>query len=323
MVWPSCTVSWWTGLRARIDAMTALPRWVPASGSFATLGRCTAWLFLSVIVWACPYAQAVQIVDDRGVRVTIRKPAARIVSILPSLTEMVCQLGQCQRLVGVDRYSNFPQSVRLLPRVGGGLDPSVEAIVALRPDLVLLATSSPVAARLESLGLVVVALEPKRYADVQRVLEQVARVLDVPGAQQLWQEIEAGVDAAARSVPASVRGKRVYFEVNGAPYAAGAASFIGETLQRLGVRNIVPAELGPFPKINPEFVVRADPDLIMVGDATFVGMAQRPGWSALRAIVQDRVCVFDPAESDIMVRAGPRIAEAARTMARCLVRHLP
>lgn len=281
------------------------------------------WLCLCVLAWLSPAAHALQIVDDRGVQVTIRQSPARIVSILPSLTEMVCQLGQCQRLVGVDRYSNFPQSVRSLPRVGGGLDPSVEAIVALRPDIVLLATSSPVAARLESLGLVVLALEPKRYADVHRVLEQVARVLGVPGAQQLWQQIEAGVDAAARSLPPAVRGKRIYFEVNGAPYAAGTASFIGETLQRLGMRNIVPAELGPFPKINPEFVVRADPDLIMVGDATFAGMAQRPGWAAMRAIAQHRVCVFDPAESDIMVRAGPRIAEAAQAMARCIVRHLP
>ncbi len=236
-------------------------------------------LWVCIVLWACPIAHALQIVDDRGAQVTIQQPPKRIVSILPSLTEMVCQLGQCQRLVGVDRYSNFPESVRLLPRVGGGLDPSVEAIVALRPDIVFLATSSPVAARLESLGLVVLALEPKQYADIRRVLEQVARVLDVPGAQQLWQQIEAGVEAAARSVPPSVRGKRIYFEVNSAPYAAGPTSFIGETLQRLGMRNIVPAELGPFPKINPEF--------------------------------------------DIMVRAGPRIAEAARAMVRCLVRHLP
>lgn len=280
------------------------------------------WWVCAVLL-LCPAVHALQITDDRGVQVTIAQPPSRIVSILPSLTEMVCQLGECRRLVGVDRYSNFPESVRSLPRVGGGLDPSVESIVALRPDLVLLATSSPAAARLESLGLVVLALEPKRFADVQRALQLVGQVLGVPGAPQLWEQIEAGVEAAAQSLPASVRGKRIYFEVNGAPYAAGTASFIGETLQRLGMRNIVPPELGPFPKINPEFVVRADPDLIMVGDATFDGMAQRPGWSKMRAIARNRVCVFDPSESDILVRAGPRIAEAARAMARCLLRHLP
>ena len=253
------------------------------------------WLLLA------PLAHALEMVDDRGVRVMLAQSPQRIVSVLPSLTETVCALGRCSRLVGVDRYSNFPESVRKLPRVGGGLDPSIEAIVALRPDLVLLAASSPAAARLESLGLKVVALEPKNYAD----------------------GIEAGVDAATRSLAPSIRGKRIYFEVNSGPYAAGADSFLGETLTRLGVVNIVPAGMGPFPKINPEFVVRADPDLIMVGDTNFAGMKQRPGWSNMRAIRYDRVCVFPPAQSDVMVRPGPRMAEAARAMALCLSRHLP
>lgn len=283
------------------------------------------WLLLLCVVFVgCCVSMAghaLEITDDRGKRVSLPGPPARIVSVLPSLTETVCQLGQCQRLVGVDRYSNHPPSVRRLPKVGGGIDPNIEAIVALRPDVVLLATSSPAAERLESLGLTVLALEPKRYADVQRMLLQLGMLLGVDGAPDLWREIEAGVDAVARSLPATVRGQRIYFEVNNAPYAAGEASFIGETLQRLGLRNIVPAALGPFPKLNPEFVVRADPDLIMVGDANYADMARRPGWAGMRAIAAQRICVFDPAQSDIMVRPGPRMAEAARAMAQCLLRH--
>lgn len=280
-------------------------------------------LVMVVLASLCLWAQAIELMDDRGARVTLTQTPRRIVSVLPSLTEMVCTLGQCQRLVGVDRYSNYPDSVRTLPKVGGGLDPNIEAIVALRPDLVLLATSSPAATRLQSLGIPVVALEPRNYADVQRVLEQLGLLLAVPDAQRLWREIDAGVAAAALALPARARNVRVYFEVNNAPYAAGEASFIGETLTRLGAKNIVPRTLGPFPKINPEFVVRADPDLIMVGDATFAGMAQRPGWSGMRAIQAGRVCVFTPAESDVMVRPGPRMAEAARTMAQCLQRYFP
>ncbi|MEO8542439.1 MAG: helical backbone metal receptor [Burkholderiaceae bacterium] len=283
----------------------------------------TVVVLLWLLVLLCPAARAQQIVDDRGVRTTLGQPPQRIVSVLPSLTETVCALGRCDRLVGVDRYSNYPQQVRRLPKVGGGLDPSVEAIVALRPDLVLLATSSPAAARLESLGLKVVALEPKNYADTRRVLLQMGQLLGVPDAPRLWAGIEAGVDAAAQSLPPSVRGKRIYFEVNSGPYAAGADSFLGETLNRLGVVNIVAAGMGPFPKINPEFVVRADPDLIMVGDTNFAGMQQRPGWARMRAIVHDRVCVFAPAQSDLMVRAGPRMAEGARAIVQCLTQHLP
>lgn len=278
-------------------------------------------LLLVLLSWS-PWVRALEIVDDRGVRVALTQPPQRIVSVLPSLTETVCALGQCARLVGVDRYSNHPEPVRRLPKVGGGLDPNVEAIVALRPDLVLLATSSPAAARLESLGLKVVALEPKRHADAQRVMLQLGQLLGAADAAKLWAGIEAEVDAAARSLPPAARGKRIYFEVNSGPYAASAESFIGETLNRLGVANIVPGEMGPFPKINPEFVVRADPDLIMVGDSNFAGMQQRPGWARMQAIVHGRVCVFPPALSDMMVRPGPRMGEAARAMAQCLAKHL-
>lgn len=267
-------------------------------------------------------AQAVQITDERGVTVTLAQPPQRIVSLLPSLTETVCALGQCQRLVGVDRYSNYPASVRRLPQVGSGLEPQIEAIVALRPDLVLLATSSRAAARLQALGLQVVALEPRSHADVQRVLEQVGRLLGVPsdsGAGRVWREIEAGMAAAARMVPAGLQGTRVYFEVNAGPYAAGPSSFIGETLTRLGLRNIVPAQLGPFPKLNPEFVVRADPDFIMLGDSRYADMVRRPGWAGLRAIRAQRVCAFAPQQSDVLVRAGPRLAEGAQLMVQCLL----
>ena len=256
-----------------------------------------------------------------GIPVLAETPGStpqRIVSLLPSLTETVCALGQCQRLVGVDRYSNFPPAVQRLTQVGGGLDPNLEAIVALKPDLVLMAPSTRLGERLQSLGIRVLSLEPKTHADVRQALEAIAQALGVRDAGRIWQTIDAGVQAAAASLPARARQARVYFEVNSAPYAASESSFIGETLSRLGVRNIVPAILGPFPKINPEFVVRADPDVIMVGDVNAAAMADRPGWSAMRAVAQHRVCTFTPAQSDVLVRAGPRLAEAAQLMAQCL-----
>ena len=279
------------------------------------MSRLLLWVLLCSFAWP---ALALQLVDDRGVTVSVAQAPQRIVSLLPSLTETVCELGACQRLVGVDRYSNYPASVRGLPQLGGGLDPSVEAVVALRPDLVLMATSSRAVARLESLGVKVVALEPRTAADVQRVLDQVGQLLEVPDAQRIWRAIDAGVAAAAQSIPPRARAKRVYFEVNAGPYAAGTSSFIGETLARLGARNIIGPELGPFPKINPEYVVRADPDLIMVSERNSQGMAQRPGWAGMRAIRERRICRFTSQQSDVLARPGPRMAEAARLMARCI-----
>lgn len=268
-------------------------------------------------------AQPVQLTDDRGRSIALAQPPRRIVSLLPSLTESVCALGQCARLVGVDRYSNWPDSIASLPRVGGGIDPSIEAVVALRPDVVLMATSSRAAARLESLGLTVVALEPKTHADVQRVLGKLGQLLAVPDAQQVWRTIDASVSAAAQALPATVRGTRVYYEVSRGPYGAGTSSFIGETLTRLGVQNILPAQLGPFPKLNPEYVVRANPDLIMVGARSAAGLAERPGWAGIRAVREQRICEFDTVATDMLIRPGPRMAEAARLMAQCLADKAP
>jgi iron complex transport system substrate-binding protein len=268
-------------------------------------------------------AHALQVTDDRGVTVTFAQAPQRIVSLLPSLTETVCELGRCQRLVGVDRYSNFPAGVQKLPRVGGGLDPNIEMIVALKPDVVLMATSSRAGERLQALGLKVVALEPRSHADVQRVMLKLGQLLEVPDADRIWRAIDAGVSAAAQSLPAGVRGTRVYFEVNQGPYAAGESSFIGETLTRLGVKNIVPAKLGPFPKLNPEYIVRANPDLIMVGQRSADGLQARPGWQSIRALREQRLCIFPPDEADMLVRPGPRMAEGARLMARCLTGKAP
>lgn len=264
---------------------------------------------------------AFDITDQRGVTVHFDKSPQRIVSLLPSLTESICALDQCHRLIGTDRYSNHPASVRTLPKLGGGIDPNVEAVVALRPDVVLLSVSSRASARLESLGLKVIALEPKSHADVQRVLGTVGRLLEVPdeqGAKRLWRIIDASVSAAAQSLPASARNTRVYFEVSRGPYGASEASFIGETLTRLGVKNVIPAALGPFPRLNPEYVVRANPDLIMIGNRSMQERVAYPGWDSIKAVREQSICVYNVDDSDVVVRPGPRMAEAARIMAQCL-----
>lgn len=272
-------------------------------------------LGLSALAPAAPIA----IKDDRGASVTLPDVPKRIVSLLPSLTETVCELGDCARLVGVDRFSDYPASVRALPKLGGLDDTSVEALVALKPDLVLLGVSARVIDRLEALGLKVVALEPRSMADVQRVLGKVAQVLGKPDdARRIWNRIDGAISLQAQQLPPAARELSVYYEVDAAPYAAGRASFIGEILARLGPRNVVPPELGPFPKLNPEFVVRADPQLIMVGQRSANGLPTRPGWHNIRAVRDKKICVWVPGESDVLVRPGPRMGEAAALMARCL-----
>jgi iron complex transport system substrate-binding protein len=278
------------------------------------------WL-LVLMITTITCANAIVVTDDRQLDVVISKPPQRIVSLLPSLTETVCALGQCKKLVGVDRYSSWPESIHKLPRMGGGIDPSIESVVAVKPDLVLMGTSARGAERLKALGLTVLALEPRSHADVHRAIQIIGRALDVPirEADLVWTNIQNALDTTAQTIPLEAKGKRVYFEVSSVPYGASESSFIGETLKRLGVQNILSGSLGPFPKINPEFVVRAQPDIIMVGDSNFADMVSRPGWKNMQALRMERICQFKKEDANILVRPGPRLAEAAQLMAQCLI----
>ena len=246
-------------------------------------------------------------------------PPLRIVSLVPGLTESVCALGACARLVGTDRYSNWPAAVAALPKLGGLDDAQVERIAALKPDLVLIAPSARAAERLQALGLNVVALHTRSHEDVRLNLQRLGELLQEPArAVGAWAAIEQQMAAAAARVPSALHGRSVYFEVDATPFAAGPKSFIGQTLQRLGLQNIVPAALGPFPKLSPEFVVRAQPQIVMAEDRNLRDMAARPGWSAMPALRAQQVCAFDSARYEVLVRPGPRMGEAALQLADCL-----
>lgn len=279
--------------------------------------------FAFAALWAFGVAQAQTPTGpaaDHDPATRIGQPVRRIVSLLPSLTESICALGACDRLVGTDRYSNWPASMLALPKLGGLDDAQIERIVALRPDMVLVSTSARLTDRLAALGIPVLALETRTRADVANVLTVLAELLGTPAESgRVWSQIERETRAAADRVPANLRGRTVYFEIDSAPYAAGPDSFIGETIAQLGLTDALPAALGPFPKLNPEYVVRLQPDIVMATRLNLGQMAQRPGWSALRALRDRRACGFDPAVFELLIRPGPRMGEAAGAMADCLV----
>jgi iron complex transport system substrate-binding protein len=262
---------------------------------------------------------AVTLRDDRGRAVAIRSAPRRVVSLLPSLTESVCVLGACDRLVGTDRFSNHPESVRALPKLGGLDDAQIERIVALRPDLVLLATSSRADARLEALGVPVASFRSDTMDDVARTLRTLATWLGDPAAaERALAGIEADLARARSRVPSGLLGARTYVEVDTTPYAAGEASFLGATLTRLGLANAVPAALGAFPKLNPEFVVRAAPTLVVASAGNVAHMRGRPGWAGIPALAEGRVCALPAERFELLVRPGPRVGEAALRLVDCL-----
>ena len=271
-------------------------------------------LFFSLGVLASP----ITVVDDGGNTLNLNNPPQRVISLLPSLTESVCALGKCNTLVGTDRYSNWPKSIDSLPKLGAIGDFNIERIVQLKPDLVLLEKASPLISRLKSLGIPTLGFDIKSMEDEHRALQKLDLVFDTTQGNRLWDQIQAQIVRANKQLPTSPKNISVYFEVNPAPFAAGRSSFIGELLDRLDLMNIIPASLGPFPKINPEFVVKAKPQVILISETNISQIKKRPGWSTIPAISQNKICTFTPQENDILVRPGPRMGEAALIISECI-----
>jgi len=265
---------------------------------------------------ATPYT----VTDMRGRQVRLERVPQRIVSLLPSLTESLCALDACERIVGVDEFSNHPARVAALPKLGRTFAPLVEATVWLRPDVVLMAYSAPVIAQLERFGIPVLALDANDMAQLEQVLHKLDQMLQVQRANALLARMQAEVDQQAKALAAQApAGQKVYFEVDATPYAAGPDSFIGQLLQRLGARNVLPQNLGPFPRITPEYVLRQQPELIIHTPQTpSASFATRPGWSRMPAVRSGRICALDLVETDVVSRPGPRLGEAARALVRCL-----
>ncbi len=281
---------------------------------YSLIGVTLFLIGFSLTVFAAP----ISVVDDRGVAVVFDKPPQRIVSLIPSITESVCALGKCTSLVGVDRFSNWPKSIQGLPKLGSMGDVNIERILQLKPDVVLLEKSSPLIARLNGLGIQTFALDIKAMGDEERALQKLDLVLGTAENARVWNQIQKEMMRANKQLLVAHKNIRVYFEVNPAPFAAGKASFIGEILTQLDVINIIPESLGPFPKINPEFVVEAKPDVILLSESTAADIQKRPGWKGIPAVSNHRICVFTNEQNDILVRPGPRMGEAALLISRCI-----
>lgn len=264
------------------------------------------------------FAESISITDDSGVAVSFSKPPERVISLLPSLTESVCALGKCSTLVGTDRFSNWPKSIKDLPKVGGMGDINIERIVQLKPDVVLLEKASPVMARLNGLGIKTFSFDIKSMNDEQRTLQKLDGILGTSEGARVWNQIQQQITRANKQLLSRDKTISVYFEVNPAPFAAGRGSFIGDILTHLGLVNIIPESLGPFPKINPEFVVQSKPEIILLSTSTLADIQNRPGWKLIPAIAKNRVCIFTTEQNDVLVRPGPRMGEAALIISECI-----
>jgi iron complex transport system substrate-binding protein len=278
--------------------------------------------FLVLAGLAAGWAQPRVVVDDLGRDVELPAPAQRIVAMMPTHAETVCALGACDRLVGVDAFSNHPAEVQALPSLGSPFDADVEAIVALEPDLVLADEYSGLAEALARLGVPVYAGTAQTIDDIWEVTGEVGALLGLESEAALLVGRTQGRLAALAARSGGAEGPSVFVEIDATPYSVGPGSFLGSLLTLAGARNIVPAGLGDFPQVDPELVIDADPDLLVLLDAPYgesaARVAARPGWGGLSAVRAGAVIEATADQVDLLTRAGPRVADALELLQRWL-----
>ena len=254
--------------------------------------------------------------DDLNRNVVIKSEPKRIIALLPSHTETVYALGAGSSMVGRDAYSDFPAQVLELPKVGDLYNPNVEAILALKPDLVLNSEYGELTPKLEQAGVTVWAGSAQTFDDVFETITVMGKILNrEASATSLNAKMKADI-REIETVTKAVKKVSVYYEIDPTPYTVGPSSFLGVLISKAGGANIIPKELGDFPKISPELVVKANPSCII--GTSQAEASKRPGWASLNAILNNRVFQLTPEQDNLVSRPGPRLAQGLRVLARLL-----
>ncbi len=273
---------------------------------------------------------AITVTDRLDRQLTFTASPQRIVSLTPSITEILFGIGVGDRIVGATSHCNYPPEAKSLPRVGGGTLQSLnqEMIYALQPDLVLCKWDNhePLLRNLERLGVPVLALASETLADLYKETAMLGRVTDHSAeAEMLISSMRGRVAAITERIPRG-GGPRVFYQVWDNPLmTAGPHSFIGELLTLAGAQNLFSETTGSYPKVSPEAVVAGDPEVILApqthaAPVTVESILTRPGWSQVSAVRHQRVHLLN---RDTISRCGPRLVDALEEIVNVLYPELP
>ncbi len=266
-----------------------------------------------------------QITETDDIGRTVRLPARpeRIVSLAPAVTEMLFAIGAGDQVAGVTDYCTWPPEAARKPRIGGMINPSLEAIVGLRPDLVVLSMEGNLRddfRKLEELRIPLLVTNPRSLHDIYSSIALLGKVTGhTENADSVVRTLQA---REARVVtPMRVRVEPgVLLIVSLQPLmVAGSGTFLSELLRMAGGRNLAGSSPSTYPQYSREDVVREDPDVLFVlSDAGGAGSdpaAVYPEWKSLRAVRTGRVYRVD---ADLLSRPGPRAVEGLELLARLL-----
>lgn len=243
----------------------------------------------------------------------------RIVSLSPSITEMLFAIGAGDSVVAADSYSNYPEDAPTTDL--SGFDPNVEAIIGYEPDLVV-ASSDPgqVAASLAEVGVPTLVLPAAAslddtYAQIEQLGVATGRMTE---AVELVSQMQADIEALVAELPDDPEPVSYFHELDPNLYTVTSSTFVGEVYELAGMVSIAdeaPDAGGDYPQLSPEYIISADPDVIFFADGgggvTAEDIAQRPGWDQLTAVQEGRVVEVD---KDIASRWGPRVVDFLRIL---------
>ena len=267
-------------------------------------------------------AWPLEIIDDLERTVTIAETPQRIVSLTPSITEILFSLGLGDNVVGVTDRCDYPTEAMDKPKVGGYFSTSLEAIIAQDPDVVFTDGHDPVGDQLDGLGQTMVVLQPQDIAGIYRDIEVVGQITDKElAAEELIAEMESRIDAVT-SKTEGVERPTVFYVIDASdssqPWTVGPGSFIDTLIALAGGENMVTVSK-PYLQISLEEIVASDPDMIIGpashGTSFLPDFGNLPVWKELSAVKEGKIYFV---EDDLVSRSGPRIVEGLEEMAKII-----
>ena len=257
--------------------------------------------------------------DDFGDTLPSTLAPRRIVSLNPATTELFFALGAGDRLVGRTEYDLYPTEALAVPALGAGMRPNVEAVLGVRPDLVLLYASNEnrdAASRLRAAGVPTLSLRVDRIEQFRRAVARLGDVLaDTSAARLVIDSVDGTLNRVRKATEGRPRPATFWKAWDSPVIAIGGGSFLTELVDIAGGRNIYGDDPRPSLDVTIEDVVRRDPDVVLAGPESAARMRAAPAWRALRAVREGKVLVVDTV---LVGRPGVRLGEAAVSLARLL-----
>jgi len=263
-----------------------------------------------------------EITDDLERTVNIEQIPQRIVSLAPSITEILFALDLGDRIVGVTDHCDYPEEALTKPKVGGYFMTNLEAIMSQKPDIVFTDGHDPVCEQLEGLGVTMVVLQPKDIAGIFQDIELVGQITGKEEeAEKLINKMQSRISTVAAKT-AGVGRPTVFYVVDvsdpSKPWTAGSGSFVDALIGLAGGQNIA-ATAGQWSQFSLEVLVSVDPEIIIVdashGEAFVPDFGSLPGWNEMSAVKEGKIYLID---GDLTSRPGPRIVEGLEEMARII-----